>query len=79
MVVDANTGLEAKFFGGSTIVIGPRGEIRYVISKSIRRQDRVARQFLFQHSSRMWVVKDGRFHLAGSTLPMVHQERDRSH
>src|SRR5262249_52394189 len=33
ITVDKTTGVRAKFTGGSTIVIGPRGEVRYVISK----------------------------------------------
>ena len=29
-------GLELEFFGGSTIILGPRGEVRYAITKSVR-------------------------------------------
>jgi hypothetical protein len=62
---------------GSTIIIGPRGEIRYVISKNIRRQDRLERQVAFQEESPYWKVLDGQYRLGGYALPLVHQTRKR--
>lgn len=46
-----------EFFGGSTIIIDPHGVIRYIISKSIKRQDRMAAQTAFTSSaagSKLW-------------------------
>lgn len=47
IVVD---GRELPFYGGSTIVIGPRGEVRYVISKNIDSPRRLARMQQFATS-----------------------------
>lgn len=76
IVVDASSGVRTKFVGGSTIVIGPRGEIRYVISKGIRNEARLGRQLEYQKANPMWRVEaDGQYHLAGSTLEMMHRRR----
>jgi hypothetical protein len=73
MVVDPETGARAKFVGGSTIVIGPRGEIRYVISKSIRQQARIDQQFAFQKQSPFWNGDTGQFRQSGYPLQLVHR------
>jgi hypothetical protein len=44
----------AKFFGGSTVILGPRGEIRYVIAKRVGDGDRLERQLEFQRESGYW-------------------------
>lgn len=44
-----------SFVGGATVIIGPRGEVRYVISKNILRKDRLDRQLEYQRES----VPDG--------------------
>ena len=77
MVVDPETGARAKFVGGATIIIGPRGEIRYVISKNIRKQARIDQQFGFQKSSAFWTSQDGQFRQSGWPLQMIHQGRKR--
>ena len=33
-----------KFYGGSTVILGANGEVRYVVSKSIRSKERLQRQ-----------------------------------
>jgi hypothetical protein len=35
---------EFKFYGGATVILGPQGEVRFVISKSIKNKDRLERQ-----------------------------------
>jgi hypothetical protein len=35
------------FYGGSTIILGPDGDIRYVVSKSLFSQRRLEKQFEF--------------------------------
>jgi hypothetical protein len=45
------------YFGGSTIILGPNGEVRYVISKSIQNDERANAQLGFVDSrvgSRFW-------------------------
>lgn len=74
MVTDESTGVKAKFVGGSTLVIGPRGEIRFVISKGINNRPRMTRQLTHQMNSRMWKVEpDGQYHLAGAPLQLLHR------
>lgn len=75
-VVDS-AGHRAKVYGGSTIIIGPRGEIRYVISKSIRNQARIDRQLDFQQKSKFWDVVDGSIRLTGYALTEVHKSFER--
>jgi hypothetical protein len=31
-------------YGGATMLVGPKGEVRYVIAKNIRNEERAARQ-----------------------------------
>jgi len=50
------------FLGGATIVIGPDGAIRYVVSKSVLNEERLRRQRKFQASDRgreLWMTRDG--------------------
>src|SRR5258706_15698397 len=35
-LVEDATGSKAKFLGGCTVILGPEGEIRYLISKNIQ-------------------------------------------
>ena len=35
------------FYGGATVIIGPRGDIRYVVSKSVLNEERLERQRAF--------------------------------
>jgi hypothetical protein len=66
----------AKFVGGSTLIIGPKGEIRYVISKNIGNQARIERQSVFQSTSGMWKRDPGgQYHLVGPTLHLTHRAR----
>jgi hypothetical protein len=57
-IVSARDGAPSfDFFGGSTIIIGPKGEIRYVISKSVLNEERLRRQRAFvtgEHGSALW-------------------------
>lgn len=74
MVVDPQTGVRAKLMGGCTVVIGPRGEIRYVISKHIGNQSRLDRQLRYQRESpEMWTAADGSYRLLGQTTALVHR------
>lgn len=78
IVKDPANGGHAKFVGGSTILIGPRGEIRYVISKNIRNQGRVDQQLKFQkEQSEFWTIRDHQYRLTDYALPLVHMKRTR--
>jgi hypothetical protein len=59
MVKDA--GGAFPFYGGATVIIGPKGEIRYVIAKNILNGKRLdkQRQFIRGAGSRLWLTRDG--------------------
>jgi hypothetical protein len=77
LIVNTETGVKAKFVGGSTIIIGPRGEFRYVISKNVQSQTRMDKQVEFQKKSAFWPVEDGQYHLAGDSLKTIHEKMKR--
>lgn len=74
-VRDPKTGTGALLFGGATIIVGPLGEIRYVIAKSVMNQQRLDRQFAFQAQSDFWQKTDGQYRLAGDVLGMLHKRK----
>jgi len=41
---------EFEFYGGCTIILGPRGEVRYVIRKKVNADTDVAQQRVFFQS-----------------------------
>lgn len=51
-----------RLYGGATVILGPRGEIRYVILKSVVREGAVERRREFLHSAagRRYWVQEGR-------------------
>lgn len=63
------------FFGGSTIIMGPQGEIRYAISKCVLGTGRLERRRDFLESSagqRYWKAVDGRYTSMGPLFRMLH-------
>lgn len=70
---DGKMGFE--FYGGATIIIGPEGEIRYAISKSVIGNERLERRRNFLESKagqRYWKV-EGRKHVPkGQLFRMLH-------
>lgn len=70
----ARPGIEASFFGGSTLIIGPEGEIRYIVSKNIHNEARLARQLAYQRESGYWKEADGRYAMRGYAHALVHQQ-----
>jgi hypothetical protein len=49
-VHDSITGAESAFTGGATIILGPNGECRYVVMKSILNRRRLEEQLAFQRT-----------------------------
>jgi len=63
IVRDQNGNPEFDFYGGATVILGPKGEIRYVISKNVLSEDRLARQRAFmqgENGQRFWEMTDGK-------------------
>jgi hypothetical protein len=66
------------FTGGSTIVIGPDGTVRYVVYKSLLNEDRQRRQRRFQASDRgreLWTSRNGRLQRIPLPFKALHQRR----
>ena len=58
----APDGAAFSFFGGATVILGPQGEIRYVISKSVLGAERLEQQrgFLLGAAGRkLWQLSEG--------------------
>jgi len=72
-VLDPETGLESKIFGGATLIIGPEGEIRYAIVKHARSDARLARQLSYQRTSPWWTRAEGRYKMRGYAHRLAHE------
>ncbi|HWI12685.1 MAG TPA: hypothetical protein VNT02_00445 [Burkholderiales bacterium] len=62
-------------YGGSTVIIGPEGEIRYSISKSVAGVGRMQRrlEFLTSESGRQyWACTENRYRQKGELFRMLH-------
>lgn len=62
-------------YGGCTVIVGPEGEIRYVISKSPLGSGRIARRVQFAASTagqRFWRIENGQFRLRGEVFQLMH-------
>ena len=75
--VDSSNGYHGSFYGGSTVVVGPDGTIRYVIGKGVLSERRFERQLAFQRQSSMWQLKNGEFQQSAPALALMHRA-DRS-
>jgi hypothetical protein len=66
---------EFSLCGGSTVILGPDGEIRYIISKSVTGADRVQRRLAFMESPagrQFWRREGRRMHQSGPLVAMLH-------
>jgi hypothetical protein len=73
MASDPVTGASAKFLGGCTVIVGPEGEVRYIISKNVRNDDRLRRQVAYQRESGFWSSEHGQYKMRGYAHALVHQ------
>ena len=65
-----------EFYGGSTIIIGPDGQIRYLISKSVTNAQRAAAQAQHLNSAepgKAWEGRDGRLFVPQMALRALHE------
>ena len=66
----------AMFYGGSTIILGPEGEVRYVVGKGVGSAARIARQLEFletDQSKKYWQLKDDVWKPSTETFKLLHQ------
>jgi hypothetical protein len=71
-------GQSCEFHGGSTLIIGPEGKIRYLIIKSITSAQRIAKQAQYLDSAgpgKTWEERDGRLYIP-SLAPREMHERN---
>jgi hypothetical protein len=74
-VVDPRGTFDA--YGGGTVILGPKGEFRYVIAKSILSADRIDRQRDFIHGmgKRYWELRGHSLHPTPNVLKLLHAPR----
>lgn len=63
------------FFGGATVIIGPKGEVRYVIAKNIlnkKRRDQ-QREFMRGLGRRYWQLRDGTLAPVPNAFKLLHK------
>jgi hypothetical protein len=68
------------YHGGSTVIMGPRGEIRYVILKNVAGYQREQRRQAFLGSEmgrRYWKEEDGRLVQRPKLFQLLHQAGNR--
>lgn len=66
-----------SYWGGCTVVIGPDGDVRYTVLKSVLGEGRLERrrEFLEQdaRSARFWLARGRRYELRGRVTRQLHQ------
>jgi hypothetical protein len=72
-IIDPETGTTGKLFGGCTAILGPEGEVRYIISKNVRNDARLTRQLDYQRTSKYWTTAAGQYKLAGYSNKIAHE------
>jgi hypothetical protein len=62
------------YYGGATVILGPQGEVRYVVSKSVVNAERLARQrqFVTGPGRRFWREENGRRVPATQLFRLLH-------
>jgi len=73
-VLDPETKLQTKFFGGSTVILGPEGEVRYIIVKHVMSTERLNCQFRFQRLPEYWEPDGGRLKMKGYSHLLAHRK-----
>src|SRR5690606_5605305 len=66
------------FYGGSTIILGPEGEFRYVIGKGVRNDERLAAQLRFTRGggAAYWNLSgDGQWEPEPQPFRLIHEKR----
>jgi hypothetical protein len=63
------------FFGGATVIIGPKGEVRYVIAKNILNQQRrnQQREFMRGAGQHYWEMHDGAITPVPNAFKLLHK------
>ena len=64
-------------FGGATVIIGPKGEFRYVIAKNILNRERVEQQSSFIHGAGkpFWERRDNTLTPIPNAFKLLHESK----
>lgn len=73
---DRLTGVETEFVGGSTVILGPNGDFRYVIVKRINNRRRLEAQLDYQRSTAFWERRSGKLIPSANPFKIVHEKRN---
>ena len=75
LVMQAAAG-ERHFYGGATVILGPSGEIRYVVGKSIRKEERLRDEVAFIEGpgSQYWRLERGVLHPEPNVFKLLHEK-----
>jgi hypothetical protein len=74
-VVRPQSEAEFDFFGGATVIIDPSGEIRYVISKRVLNEERLAQQrsYMADAGRAFWGLQNGRREPSENLFKLIHR------
>lgn len=66
------------FFGGATVIIGPNGQVRYVIAKNILNEKRIdqQRQFMRGAGQQYWQCRNGAMVTVSNPFRLLHRRPD---
>lgn len=73
-----SSGILSEVFGGSTVILGPDGRVRYVIRKSLKDQRRIQAQADYldsKYDSKGWTKRGRRLHLPRSSRCQLFGQR----
>jgi len=62
-----------EYYGGSTIIIDPDGEVRYVIGKSVKDGPRLEAHASFISENELWDDRDGRYVPHAQPFMLLHE------
>jgi hypothetical protein len=70
-------GTPYDFYGGSTIILSPDGQVRYTINKRICHEGRekTQREFVADQRENLWTHRDGRLVPCGPAFGRLHKGR----
>jgi hypothetical protein len=74
VVRDRNGGDEFEYYGGATLILGPKGEVRYTIVKNVLNEERLNRQcdFMQKAGRRFWREENGRKTPVAQLFRLLH-------
>jgi hypothetical protein len=65
------------FLGGATVIIGPKGDLRYTVSKGILNEERLERQktFMREQGQAFWTRQGGQYVPVSQPFRLLHDRQ----